>query len=52
MIFGSLAENFKGFGTNLTVATIFCILETVKISERTQEAKLLRNKLLMTTFMN
>lgn len=43
MIFGSSPENFKGFGTTLAVATTFCILETVKMAERTQAAKLLRN---------
>lgn len=43
MILGSLPENFKGFGTTHTVATAFCTLETVKIAERTQAAKLLRN---------
>lgn len=43
MIFGSSPENFKGFGTTLAVATTFCTLETVKMAERTQAAKLLRN---------
>lgn len=43
MIFGSSPENFKGFGTTLTVATTFCTLETVKMTERTQAAKLFRN---------
>lgn len=43
MILGSSPENFKGFGTTSHCATTFCTLETVKMAERTQAAKLLRN---------